>query len=234
MSSIVDPRVQWPIEFAKVISCAKCSKATDRNLMRDTDENVPQPGYIGKAYAQTGLLLVGQNPYVPNAELAAEDRVYTAALRALRDAPTEQAYADLQVILRRFVPKWPVQKNYFPLLECGLTLDDIAYMNLVRCRTGKDKAPNDKTVTECQRMHFEPWLEKLQPTCVVFIGVWSYNKSRMAVNARNIPCAIINRQRSLRRSERIANRTEVVEFVRKNLRPAPTATPPSFTMRAAT
>ena len=71
----------------------------------------------------------------PNLSLAAQDREYTAALRALRDSPTEQEYARLQVILNRFIQKWPVQ-NSFPLMECGLSLEDIACLNLVRCRTG--------------------------------------------------------------------------------------------------
>lgn len=90
MSTIVDPLINWHVEFAKVISCAKCSKETDRNLMRDSGEHVPQPGYIGKGYGRTGLLLVGQNPYLPNVSRAAQDREYTAALRALRDAPTDR------------------------------------------------------------------------------------------------------------------------------------------------
>ena len=163
MGTIVDPLIQWHIEFAKVISCAKCSKATDRNLMRDSDEHVPQPGYIGKGYGATGLLLIGQNPGLPNESLAREDRMHTAALRALRDSPTEQEYARLQVILNCVIPTWPVHNNHFPLRECGLNLEDIAYLNLVRCRTG-EKAPNTSTVEQCRRTHFEPWLEKLNPT----------------------------------------------------------------------
>jgi uracil-DNA glycosylase len=217
MITIVDPLIHWPIEFAKVIRCAKCSKATDPNLMRDSDQHVPQPGYIGEGYGQTGLLLVGQNPGLPNVGLAAQDRDYTAALRALRDAPTEQQYARLQVTLYRFIQKWSVQNNYFPLMEFGLSLKDIAYLNLVRCRTG-DKAPNANTVKECRRTHFEPWLEMLNPTCVVFIGRWACEQGRNAVAARRIPYATIDRNRSLNSSQRIINRTEVAGFVRENLR----------------
>jgi uracil-DNA glycosylase len=217
MSMIVDPLIHWHIEFAKVISCAKCSKATDPNLMRDSNEHVPQPGYIGEGYGRAGLLLVGQNPYLPNVSLASQDRDYTAALRALRDAPTEQQYARLQVTLYRFIPKWPVQNNYFPLMECGLSLKDIAYLNLVRCRTG-DKAPNANTVEECRRTHFEPWLEMLNPTCVVFIGIWACERGRNAVAARRIPYATIDRNRSLNSSQRIKNRVEAAAFVRANLR----------------
>jgi hypothetical protein len=185
--------------------------------MRDSDEHVPQPGYIGKGYEQTGVLLVGQNPYLPNGSLAAQDRAYTAALRALRDSPTEQQYARLQVVLNRFIAIWPVQNKYFPLRECGLNLEDIAYLNLVRCRTG-EKAPNTSTVEQCRRTHFEPWLEKLNPACVVFIGLWARERGQHAVAARRIPYTAMNRRRSLGASELIKNRTEVAEFVREHIR----------------
>jgi hypothetical protein len=96
------------LEFAMMIKCSRCSKATDKNLLRDAGENVPQPGYIGPAYDRTRLLLVGQNPAVPPIQLVKRDKFYTAALRALRDDPTEQNYASLQSVLRDFIPTWPV------------------------------------------------------------------------------------------------------------------------------
>ena len=178
---------------------------------------MPQPGYVGSGYEHTRLLLIGQNPYIPNSKLIVEDREYTAALRALRDTPTEKQYAGLQEVLDRFIPKWPVQNSYFPLMECGLSLRDIAYLNLVRCRTG-DNAPNNNTVEECRRTHFGPWLEKLKPTCVVFIGLWACERGRSAVAATGIPYAVIDRNRSLNTAQRTANRTEVAAFVRANLR----------------
>jgi len=212
MDTNANALVPWHTEFADVIGCAKCSKATDPNLIRDSNENVPQPGYIGAHYKQTGLLLVCQNPYVPNHNLAAQDREYTAALRALRDARTKAQYADLQVILDRFIPKWPVQNSYFPLMECGLTLKDIVYLNLVRCRTGI-YAPNADTVEKCRRTHFEPWLDKLNPICVVFIGIWACERGRNAVAARGVPYAVIDRNRSLNSAQRNANRSEVAALV---------------------
>ena len=103
-------------------------------------ENVPQPGYIGVAYENTGILLVGQNPAIPPAKLQRKDKDYTAALRALRDAPTPKHYGELQAILDDFISTWPVKGQYFPLEECRLTLMDVAYFNFVRCRTMSVKA----------------------------------------------------------------------------------------------
>ena len=42
--------VDSPAEFAKVIACQAGSRQTNRNLLRDADENVPQPGYVGMNY----------------------------------------------------------------------------------------------------------------------------------------------------------------------------------------
>ena len=108
--------------------------ATDRHLLRDAEEHVPQPGYIGSNYDARRVLLVGQNPAIPGV-LAAADLPYTAALRPLRDEPSVARYRELSSVLESFVPRWPVHGSYFPLQECGLTLQDIAHCNIVRCRT---------------------------------------------------------------------------------------------------
>jgi hypothetical protein len=208
--------VDWPFEFAEVIGCARCSRATDSNLMRDSEENVPQPGYIGSAYENKRLLLIGQNPWLPNSALSANDRAYTAALRSLRDDPSEARYAELRLVLDHFIPSWPVQNNYFPLAECGVRLDEIAYLNIVRCRTG-EHAPNANTVDNCLRTHFEKWLDKLNPSCVVFIGKWGAERGQRAVTSRRIPFATIDRNRVLTSEQRATNRGEVAAFVRKSV-----------------
>ena len=96
--------VHWVSEFAKVVACTKCTRWTATQLLRDDEENVPQPGYIGARYANTRVMLVGQNPGVPNIlALAVADRPYTQALRDLRDLPSEENYANLQNVLRKFI-----------------------------------------------------------------------------------------------------------------------------------
>jgi hypothetical protein len=138
----------WPTEFARVISCAVCSCETDTNLLRDADENVPQPGYIGRNYWQRRVLLVGQNPGTPKT-LADPDRRYTCTLRQMRDAPNAATYEKLQTELQCFMRQWPVFRRHFPLSEAGLTLDDVAYFNVVRCRTKGDAKPGSKMVSNC-------------------------------------------------------------------------------------
>jgi hypothetical protein len=118
-------------------------------LLRDEGENIPQPGYVGIRYWTKRVLLVGQNPAVPPEPLAAEDRPYTNALRTVRNAPTPESYDQLHSILRDFIPRWPVHGSYFPLTECGLDLDEIAYCNLVRCRTVSNRTPPAQVATAC-------------------------------------------------------------------------------------
>ena len=214
--------VEWRrLEFARIISCDRCTSATDPNLLRDNGENVPQPGYIGPRYRKSRVLLVGQNPAVDLSpaipkSLTESDRIYTAALRILRDEPTVQRYKELSAVLRTFIPKWPIHGNYFPLDESGLSLEDIGYFNIVRCRTSSNAAPNDCLATKCIGAHFVRWLELLAPKVVVFVGKWAWRKGSSAVSAKGIPCAFMNRQRSLSCTERAENRAQVVALVRQH------------------
>jgi uracil-DNA glycosylase len=205
--------ISWSAEFAKVISCAACSRATDGKLLRDEEENVPQPGYIGDNYWKRRIALVGQNPGTPKT-LELQDRPYTAALRNLRDTPNDANYRELHNVLQAFIPQWPVHGNYFPLAECDLSLKDIAYFNVVRCRTGGDAKPGINTVNSCLRNHFGRWLDNLAPRVVVFIGKWAADRASHEVERRGIPFAFMNRQRSLSSLERSENRRDVVQVVR--------------------
>lgn len=210
--------VDWPAEFAGVIACEACTTSVDRNLLRDANENVPQPGYIGQNYWRRRVALVGQNPGTPKS-LSEADKPYTQALRALRDSPTPARYDELSAVLARFIPQWPVHGSYFPLQEAGLTLDDIAYFNVVRCRTAKDAAPRVRLVHACTTNHFGRWLDALAPRIVVFIGKWAADKTACEVSRRGIPYAFMNRMRSLSSQEREANRRAVVQLVRSGERP---------------
>ena len=205
--------VTWPAEFARIISCGACSRATDAHVLRDENENVPQPGYVGASYWKRRVALVGQNPGTPKT-LELQDRPYTAALRGLRDTPDEAHYRELQSVLQAFIPQWPVHGNYFPLTECGLSLQEIAYFNVVRCRTDGDAKPGVHTVHTCLQVHFGRWLDILTPRVVVFIGKWAADRASHEVVRRGIPFAFMNRQRSLSSLERDQNRQAVVRLVR--------------------
>jgi hypothetical protein len=208
--------IDWATEFARVVSCTRCDKITCKKILRDTQENVPQPGFVGTRFSETRILLAGQNPGFPNVRLVAEDRKYTAALRRLRDQTSIESFDQLQVVLQKFVPSWPVHGNYFPLRESGLVLDEIAYCNIVRCRTEGNAPPSLRMASECSENHFTRWLDLLKPRAIVFIGKWAHDRGSRFACERRIPCDFMNRERSLSSTNRLENRQRVAAFVRAN------------------
>jgi hypothetical protein len=142
--------------------------------------------------------------------MQARDAIYTAALRRLAQTGSNDDYQRLYNVLRQFVPDWPVQRNYFPLEESGLGLEDIAYCNLVRCRTVENAAPANGLVDNCLS-HFDEFLKAVEPKVVVFIGKWAHD--RAVDRLGGIPYAFMNRMRSLSGAERQKNRDEVVALV---------------------
>ena len=206
-----------PSVFAQVVGCSRCTQAHSSKLLRDSSENVPQPGYVGRNYANTRLLLAGQNPGVCPPRFAERDAEYTRALRAVRDQPDAPTFEHLREVLERFVPSWPIHGSYFPLAECGLRLDEIAYCNVVRCRTLENAPPSSRLASECVSAHFGPWLDLLAPIAVVFLGMWAFRNGVAATAQRGISSSCVNRDRSLTSEQRALNRTEVVAFVQRHL-----------------
>lgn len=195
--------------FSEIVSCRRC--IGDRCLLRDDAENVPQPGYVGPRYEESRVVVVGQNPGVPTARLLAMDHEYTGALRAVRDAPGEDSMARLQAVFLRFAPLWPIQQ-YVPIADAGLRLEHIAWLNLVRCRTG-GTSPSDRMVANCLS-YFETWIDALKPRAVVFIGKWPYQQATASLTSRSIPHDFISRQKNLFADQRAANRVRVATKLR--------------------
>ena len=103
--------------FVRIVRCSRCSVSHCKKLLRDKDENVPQPGFVGRNYPSTRLMLLGQNPGIPRQENLARDKEYTAALRQLAHDPSREKYRHLQTVLGRIVPDWSVRKSYLSLIH---------------------------------------------------------------------------------------------------------------------
>lgn len=112
-----------PVESARIAGCAKCGIWISRKLLRDDNENVPQPGFIVSNYWSTRVALAGPSPGVGPARFASRDAAYTAALRALRKTPDEAMTSWVNNVLLDFSPDRPVHGSYFPLRECGPLID---------------------------------------------------------------------------------------------------------------
>lgn len=207
-------------KFSQVISCDYCSCNNYPNLLRDDSFNLPQPGYIGTNYKNTRVLLVGQNPGVPTydpSDPGRPDKKYADALITVRDKANAKSMARLKSIEDEIMPTWSVVQRQFPLAECGLQLDDIAYVNLVRCRTKGNAMPGSYITRACINNHFIGLLDWLQPRVVVCIGKWAHNYIGTLLKGRGIQSGFINRQRSLPTDERQRNKKQVVDLVRSVL-----------------
>lgn len=202
-------------EFLRVISCTHCTPAIDRNLLRDNERNVPHPGYIGPRYNESGVLLVGRNPAMPDDRLAEAEHQYTAALHALRDAPTQRYHKLIDFLLNDFIPRTRTYRH-FPLEEICLSLQDIAFCNIVRCRTNNNP-PNESLTERCVNKHFVRWLDLLEPRVVVFIGKWALDHGKKLVDSKGIPCDFINCRRNLTNAEVRENKAQVGAFVKRHL-----------------
>lgn len=205
----------WPKLFSEVVGCELCSNAIEKCILRDMQDNVPQPGYVGRKYSNKRILLVGQNPGVGNGVTEARSHNYLEKLREIRDTPSAKVFSDLQDILTSLIPTWPVHGNYFPLDEAGLGLDEIAYINLVRCRTCSNGKPSVGMINNCSS-HFEKWILRLNPKAIVFIGKWASDNSKSLVDSHNIQHIFVNRMRSLSGAARQQNLNDVARFVREH------------------
>jgi len=182
-------------------------------LLRDKQLNPPQPGYIGKSYEKHRLLLIGQNPGICPPSMIAKDTMYMRALIDLANNPTQGNYQALYRILLDFIPEWPVQRNYFPLKECGLGLEDIAYCNVIRCRTVNNTKPNASLTNNCIKEHLLDFIDLIDPLVIVFIGKWAHDQLSPYLKNKGVPMTYMNRDRSLSRAKRDTNRREVIKTV---------------------
>lgn len=206
-------------KFAQVMRCQLCI-GCNKKLLRDDGFNLPQPGYIGSKYLKSRILLIGQNPGVSPDYRQGPDKEYSSLLVALRDNPTTDNYSELNAFLSHDIQTWPVHGSYFPLSESGLTLDDIAYFNLVRCRTEENSAPGKLLVQNCVQNHACSWINELDPRVIVCIGKWAYGNLPQDVHDKyHERVTYMNRMRSLSTEERAQNRSEVTNLVRSHLNP---------------
>jgi len=202
--------------FAEVISCTACNQSMNKKMLRDDKENIPQPGFVGKNYERNKLLLVGQNPGVAPERMLSRDKQYTQSLRELGSKPSKESYRAFCENVIDFVPEWPVNRNYFPLEECGLSVEDIAYCNVVRCRTVGNAVPSKQMTSNCTKKHFLSFVQAIEPKVVVFIGKWAHDNAAQFL-PKGIKYSFMNRMRSLSGTERLQNRNDVVTLVKSGV-----------------
>lgn len=200
---------------ARVLRCTACESSHRTGVLRDTSENIPQPGYVGKNYTYSRVVFVGQNPAICPDRLRHEVAPYMVALHTLRDSPSAQALAEFRSTMEEFSPSWALFQRYLPLSDCGLQLDQIAYFNVVRCRTFRNASPRIVTTRMCIKNHFQGWLRILRPNCVIFLGKWGHDEAGHVPQKLGICTDFLDRSRSLSRAVRASNRQRIIELVKR-------------------
>jgi len=204
--------------FSNVINCERCSLLTASKLVRDKSENVPQPGFIGKNYEKKRVLLIGRNPGACPPSMKTRDLVYMQALLNLGSQQTVHTYDTLYYTLLNYMPDWRICRDYFQLDECGLYLEDIAFFNVVRCRTDKNETPSKSLTQNCMNEYLVSFIDIIEPKVIVCIGKWAFDQLNPLIGDRNINTTYINGDRSLNSDERKYNRKAVVDIVREKIR----------------
>ena len=203
--------------FSDVVLCNQCNPEKNSNLLKHNEKNVPQPGYIGKNYEQHRVLLIGRNPgeCPSNPIIEARDLSYMKALLNLSEQQTNQAYQELYNTILNNIPQWPIVQNYFPLKECGLDLPDIAFCNVVRCRTKDNVSPSASQVQICKEHHLIKFIDTIEPKVIVCIGKWAYDRIKGLSSIQSIPKTYINMDKSLNAKARQTDKERAGKIVKQ-------------------
>lgn len=163
-------------------------------------DRLPQPGFVGPSYRPGGVMIIGQNPgndVVANGESSTNLRQYEL-LRQLRDAVDSAAVVSashelMAALGSEIMPTWSIVKNIvLPLLSAlRLTLDDVAYTNLVKFRTVESNLAS--------QIYGRSWdttsaqIRLLEPAYIIALGLGTHRE----ITRRYIGSAEIHRvQRS--------------------------------------
>lgn len=186
--------------FTDVLRCERCPVSF---LKRDAEYNIPQPGWVGRAYA--GVMFVGQNPGEGKTPPANPDKTYLDALRNVADVETLNAMHDqLKSATDTFV--------YYRSFHFDTDIEQVAYINAVRCRTRKNAAPDDAVRQQC-RKHFLSWVLCLKPRAVVYLGLYAERATSDLLKRLGIEYRAISRQRSLSTEQRESQHAAALQLI---------------------
>ena len=126
-------------EILKSSPSASFGAFPERMLNRHDGDALAQPGFVGSRFHTGRVMFLALNPASGGDGLSVGDQRQYERLTALRDSSHSEAperLYDLMLYLREFMPTWSVWKYPSAILEAlGLTIDDCAYLNLIKWRT---------------------------------------------------------------------------------------------------
>jgi len=154
----------------KAIFGAEVTKLSNRHYA----DAIPQPGFVGSNYRRGGILFIAMNPGGGADEHDFDGRLIYATLQHLRASDVEArnaAFDQMNKTHQQIVPQWKICANFVsPVLKCtGQTLQDVAYINLLKWRTQKSSGL-DCLYGLSWDAHTHKQVEALAPGAVIAVG----------------------------------------------------------------
>jgi hypothetical protein len=151
--------------------------AADSSLRRRArgDDALAQPGFVGRRYKPGGILFIGANPGGSKVQALESDTEQNELIRKLRRADDLNclvAFEHLMRHLRIVMPaEWRIYRNCVErvLRNTHYTVDDIAYLNLVKWRTRNERLTAD-VVDSSWQSQTSYQVAALQPQVVIAMG----------------------------------------------------------------
>lgn len=143
-------------------------------LDRHPEDRLPHPGFVGKRYARGGLLFLALNPAAGKDGHATDEMPHYSLLGELKaagPANLRNAFEKLMDYDSRWYPSIPIFRTMVvPCLSMnGLTLESIAYLNILKWRTVGDK----HFMPLCEislRAHTLEQIRLLDPSIIAILG----------------------------------------------------------------
>lgn len=139
------------------------------------DDIIAQPGFVGQNYKAGGYIFVGMNPGKPKNDMERSgDRKQLEILKALENSDMEEGFHlfnKLSSTLIEIMPTWRIFKNFVaPILRnTKRTLQDVAYVNLLKWRTILNKSLN-KLYDKSWDLHTKEQISILNPSIIIALG----------------------------------------------------------------
>ena len=177
---------------------------------------LPQPGFVGEAYP--GLVIIGSNPG-RGKNRAKAHRCWNDALGRWRAEGTIDAYRAVHELWLRDREAWNAWRDWVApvLLAANLTAENIAYVNMVKMPTAKNKARPDAVLVDTDWPWTRRQLHVLKPVVVLVGGI---GISEALFKKWSEPDAVVlvqNRYRRLRRAQRRDNAQRLGTEIRRLL-----------------
>ena len=168
------------------------------------DDALAQPGFVGRRYKRGGIVFIGANPGGAGVSQLKSDRVQNELLGKLGSATGSacfDAFEKLMNHLRVAMPEdWRIYNVCVPpVLEgTGYTVDDIAFLNLVKWRTRAERLTG-AVVRASWEFQTQQQVAALRPRVIVGLGRTVVGRYLNEFDIDTEQCFILKRMRGDRR-----------------------------------